>query len=606
MASVIDALGNGLFAGTVPVDSIVKNNEKIALGAREEIQDKVDFSNTKLAEIAKLQLALTSVKTAVAALADPLQKGFTTKKSLVSTQEAGLSGSDFLANVRVDTNAINGATNIAVERVATHSDLIIRSNAGAGFAADGDINVDGTLTLTVGGQARIIAVADGQTLDDVINNINSAFLAADDAFEAFKLQGPGDTAYIEVRAKNTGAANTIAFLYADSGNVPGAAELANNPVVPGVDAIIYVNGVQNTQATNKFENVVPGLSFEAVRANTANGANATYGNLNYNTIQVSEDQSAVKKLIIDFGNSLNEVSYLATKNSKSSASLDAFKFADPFSNKISFDDPDAPLKGASFFGQVESLFTTLTTEKIGATGDIKSIYDLGMAIKEEVKDGVSHQVIYFADQEKFQTKFENNYNDVYNFFVTNAKITPTVGNAGYVQYIPIDSARPITDESIIGKDINLAVTYDGGHAVTNVVATVNGAPVNGTIEHNASSGRYDISFAGTKLEGILLSIDPGAANGIETSTINYQPGLSNIIRQDVRELVSDDGLSGFTVDDANLIQDQIQSNVDEMERIQGDLDKFSAEMEQLRSTLEFMETQTNLLLASLDAILGDS
>ena len=68
-----------------------------------------------------------------------MQTGFGSKTATVTTSEGGLSGSDFLKNVRVDNTAIAGPTNIAVHRVATASDLVIRRSnvANTGFAEAG-------------------------------------------------------------------------------------------------------------------------------------------------------------------------------------------------------------------------------------------------------------------------------------------------------------------------------------------------------------------------------------------------------------------------------------------------------------------------------------
>ena len=238
--------------------------------------------------------------------------------------------------------------------------------------------------------------------------------------------------------------------------------------------------------------------------------------------------------------------------------------------------------------------------------------DLGFSVKTETKagDNFSFDRLVFSDKAAFEKAFDDNFNDVLDFFVTNTKVTPTVGNTGYVQYIPSDVAKTIIDTSIIGQDINLAVTYGADGAVTAVVATVNGAAINGVIEHNAGGVRYNISFAGTKLEGIDFSIDPnGVGNGVgdvvENSTINYSPGLVNLVRSEARLMLSDDGQKGSTILEANFINEEITADQKELTRVEEEFDKSKKEMQQLESNLAMMEQQTNLILAALDAILGD-
>ncbi len=358
MASVVDALGNSLFANTVPVDQILSKFEEEAGKARKEIQDKVEVKENSLGEISKLQSVLTKVKNVASSLADPLQTGFSAKTARVATQEAGLPGSDFLTNVQVDNSAIGGATKVAVARVATQSDLVLRNGVGDnnGFATDGAIELDGDLTLTLAGAAVQVTFVVGDSLDDAINKINTGLLAGNHAFEAFKLQGAGDTGFIEVRAKNTGVASAIVLTAYDDNTAGGVTGVAAQSLVDGVDADVYVNGISHQQASNKFVNIVPGVSFEVTRQNAVNNGNGVaYGNVNYNTINVSEDKSAVKKMIADFGDAMSELSYLAAKNKQSSKSISDFQFADPTSDYGSFDSEDSPLRGSSLLSEVEDL-----------------------------------------------------------------------------------------------------------------------------------------------------------------------------------------------------------------------------------------------------------
>ena len=613
MAGAIDALGNTLFSNTVPVESIVSKYEEEGEKARSEIQDKIDVKESKLGELAKLQSVIATIKNASNAIVDPLQTGFNSKTAAVVSSENGISGNDFLRNVRVDNSAITGPTNIAVATVATTSDLIIRTGAAnTGFAEAGQLNLDGTITLTLAGNALDTDVVATDTFDDVLNKINTNILAGNHEFEAFKLQGANGTAFIEVRAKNTGAASTIAFNYTNNillANQTPATSVAQESVTAGVDADVYVNGIRHQQESNKFVNIVPGTSFEVIRPNTLinNGNPVSYANLNKTTISVSEDQSAVKKLIADFGDAVNELSYLVAKNSQSSRSISDVQFSDPTSEFASFDDPNSPLRGSAILSEAQDLFDKLVTRRPGTTGDIGSLIDLGFGVKNETKEGdsFSYEKLYFADKAQFEKAFEDNFQDVYNYFVTNVRIT-NGGNTGYVQYIPSDNAKTITDPAIIGHNINLAVTYNAG-AVTAVIATVNGAGVNGTITHDVNRGRYNIAFADTILDGIDFSIDPnGVGNVTENSTIVYKPGVINEVREDIRAILSDNGTSGSSIIEGSQTQDKITTDKKELSEIDEKFKKSIEEIRNVGSQLTFMEQQLNLLLASIEAILGNN
>jgi len=518
--------------------------------------------------------------------------------------------------VQVDSSSIGGATKVAVAGVATQSDLVIRNGVGAGngFATDGAIGLDGDLTVTLAGAAVQVTFAAGDSLDDTINKINTGLLAGNHAFEAFKLKGAGDTSFIEIRAQNTGAASSIALTGYVDRTAGGVTGVAQQSLVDGVDTDVYVNGIRHQQASNKFVNIVPGVSFEAIRPNEVNAGNgADYGGVNYNTINVSKDNLAVKKMIAAFGNAMNELSYSAAKNNQASKTISDYKNSDPTSYEASFDSKDSPLRSSPLLGEIEELFALLTTPKLGSTGDIRSMLDLGITIETETKEGdkFSFKSLTFADKgAEFEKIFDDNFNDVLNFFVTNTKVTPTAGNTGYVQYIPSDAAKTITDASIIGKDINLAVTYNGG-AVTGVVANVNGVDINIGAEHiehiesEAGPGRYNISFADTKLDGIYFSIDPnGAGDVVENSTINYSPGLVNVVRSEARLMLSDDARTGSTITEGNSINEEITAEKKELDRVNEEFDKSKKEMQQIEGAIAMMEQQTNMMIAAMDAILG--
>jgi flagellar capping protein FliD len=610
MSSVVQSLGNKLFSGSVPIEQMLKKFDEEGKKATDEIKDIITVKEGERSEISKLQSDLAAARTIIAHISDPLETGFINKTSSVSTQEPGALGNEFFKNVSVDTTAITGTTTLAIKQVATASDLVIRTGvASTGFADTGALGLDGKLTLTAAGQAIDTTTVTADTLEDVINKINIGFLSNNKEFEAFKLAGPTGKAFIEGRAKNTGAASSITCAYVDNTGV-NATKMAQESIVNGIDSNIYVNGINLVQASNKFINVVPGLSFDVIKANTRpnTGIAASYANLYHEKIDVHTDNSPVQKMVADFGDALNELSYFVAKNSQSSGSIADTKFADPSTDFGSFNDNNSPLRNSSLLGEVEDLFSYLAVSKPSATGDIQSILDLGFSIQSDRKEGdkFSYDRLVFSDKAMFEKKFEDDFEGVKNFFVTNAKITPTGGNVGYVQYIPAESAKLVTDPFVIGKDIELSVTYDGASAVTKAVVKVSGVNVDGIISHNASSGRYNISFVGTTLDGIDLSIDPnGVKNSVEKSNINYTPGLVNIVRQEIRDLLSDDGLSGYTVIEASNVYDKIEASRKELVAVEEEFEKSKREIEEIENMISFMEQQMNLLLAAIEAVLID-
>jgi hypothetical protein len=612
MASVIDALGNSLFTNTVPVEKMVKKFEQESANASKEIKDKIDIKEKKLTELAKLQSIIVSVKNAANAIADPLSNNINSKSSSILTQEPGLSGNDFLKNVKVDNTAIGGQTNVAVAQIATSSDLILRTGAAnTGFSGAGSLNLDGTLRLTLAGTAVDTNIVATDSFDDILKNININILSGNHQFEAFKLQGSGNTAFFGIRAKNTGATSSIAFNYTNNiqmGSQTQATTIGQHSLTNGVNSDVYINGVRHQQESNKFANVVPGTSFEVIKANNLINPNNTssYANLYKTTISISEDRTAIKKLVADFGDALNNLSYIVAKNSKSSKSISDIKFSDPTSDFGSFSDSNSPLRNSGLLSDVQDILNKLFIARPGVNGNIHSFSDLGFGSKTESKNGddFEYPALYFQDKNKFEKAFDDNFAELFDFLVTNTKITPANGNTGYIQYIPLDSAKAITDTSIIGQNINLSVTYNNSSAVTGVAVTLHGQVINGIITHDTNSGRYNISFKDTKLDGIEFSIDPnGTTNKTENSTIRYYTGIINEIRENARDIISDDGKSGLSVIEGGKIQARIKSDKDELSATELEFKKSIDNIREIETTLAMMEQQTNLLFATLEAIL---
>ena len=615
MPNITNAFGKGIGLSSMlgSQDAFIKKaTEQLEL-SKIETKDKTEIKETKLGEISQLQKILSTIKGKASLLTNPLQAGFDRKTSSTSTQDLG-GAEDYITNIRVDDKARVGDTKIAVQQIATASELVLASAGGVGFAKGVGLGKDGIMTLTVGGQARAIDMVVGDTVEQIAAKINHAFTAGGDQFEAFLVEGDGNTAFIEVKAKNTGVGGgAIAVAYDDRlGGVALAAggNLHSQSNVAGQDAIIHINGIQRTQASNKFVNVVDGLSFElSGRENAVNAApgNVMHGGRSYNTIKVKEDHANVKKMIVDFGNSLNDLSYIIAKNQQTTRSVTQDKYADPTQLMSSYDSSDSPLRGSPLMNEAMEIWERFTTTKAGGAGDITSIYELGMGLQKATKEGVSHDTLYFEDESIFTKKFDDDFAAVRRFFVTDTKITSHPANVSTIQYLPSEFDKQITDPSIVGQDIQVRVDFNGAGVVTGFTATVNGVPIvaNAPV-HNPGSGRYNVSFAeNTVLNGMEFSIDPkGTPHVFENYVINYTPGLANLIQEDARSMVSDDGLRGSTISEADLIQEQVKNLSDESAKIEKDLKEFTAKLEREYQTIAQMDMMGAIQTAMIEAALS--
>ena len=615
MPNITNAFGKGIGLSSMlgSQDAFIKKaTEQLEL-SKIETKDKTEIKETKLGEISQLQKILSTIKAKAALLTNPLQAGFNRKTSSTSTQDLG-GAEDYITNIRVDDKARTGDTKIAVEQVATASELVLASAPGVGFNKGVGLGKAGEIELTVNGQIRIVTIVATDTVEQITGKINHAFTAGGDKFEAFLVEGNANTSFIEVRSKETGA-GAIGVVYYDGagGNNLVGGDLHSQSNVAGQDAIIHINGIQRTQDSNKFVNVVDGLSFElSGRVNGDNPAGADgYNGKHYSTVKVKEDHANVKKMIVGFSNSLSDLSYIIAKNQQSTRSVTQDKYANPNELINSYDSSDSPLRGSSLMTEAMEIWERFTTAKVGGAGDITSVYELGMGLEKATKDGVEYETVYWEDESIFNKKFDDDFAAVRRFFVTEAKITSQPANISTIKYLPGEFDRQIMDPSVVGKDIQVAVTFDGAGVVTGFTATVNGAAIASEAPVLIpGSGRYKISFAeGTVLHGMDFSVDPNAtANLNENYTINYTSGIANLVQEDARKMISDDARTGSTIKEAGIIQEQVKSLSDESAKIEKELKEFTAKLEreyQMITQMDMMGAiQTSMIEAALAGLTG--
>jgi len=619
---ITDAIGKGIGLASMlgSQDKFIKKaTEQLEL-SKAETSDKIDVKETRLAEVSQLQKVLSDIKVKASSLTDPFQAGFNRKTFITSTQDFDTS-SEYITNIHVDDKALVGDTKIAVQQVATASELILSLANGVGFTKDTALGKDGLMTLTVGGKARIIDIVVGDKVEQITEKINHVFFASRDEFEAFLVEGDKNpdglgTVFIEVRAKNTGVGTiNVAYSNRGEGNALNGGNLHSQSNADGINAIAYINGIRREQPSNEFLNVVEGLSFDlSGRKNTNNVAlaNGIYGGLNYSTIKVKADNSNIKKMIVEFGNSLNQLSYIVAKNNQSTRSVNKDKYADPTTLMSSYDSSDSPLRGSFLMIEASEIWERFTTTKLGKEGDIQSIYELGMGLKKCHKDGVEYEEVYFEDESVFTKKFKDDFESICKFFITDVKITPTPGNLSTIQYLPGEFDKQIIDRAIVGKDILTETTFGLDGKVTRFIATVNGEVIIAhSIVHNEGTGRFNVSFEDPDkkqesiLRGLEFSIDPkGAINKIERNTINYTPGLANLIQEDTRTMFSDDGMSGTTILEKDLIQEQIDESKKESEKIEKELKEFVARLESEYAAISQMDMMGALQMSMIEAALS--
>jgi flagellar hook-associated protein 2 len=227
--------------------------------------------NTTLSALGQLKSGLSGVQTA----ADALQNLDTFR-----TRTATVSDSSILSASAIPGTAL-GTYQVEVEQLATAQKL-----ASAGFASESSTVGAGTLNITAGGGSFSVNVAATDTLASIRDNINAA--SGNNGVQASIINvddGSGGTvSKLVLTAMNTGSSNAVTVTATDSdGNntdTSGLSALASanlTEVSAAQDAIIKIDGMQVTSASNSVSSAVTGLTLDLNQAQVGTNVAVTVG-----------------------------------------------------------------------------------------------------------------------------------------------------------------------------------------------------------------------------------------------------------------------------------------------------------------------------------------
>lgn len=194
------------------------------------------------------------------------------------------SGTEATLSATVGKGTPSGTYNIEVLDLATANKWMANApvNAEQTFGA-------GKLTLTVGGEAIEINVAQGARLVDVRSAIN-------DAVRSKGVQASVITSnsgqFLSIGADKTGAASSFTLAFTEGGSDLQALVTSMEERVPAADARVSIDGLTVTASSNKITDAVPGLTLDLKAKGTS-------------TVTVSSDVAASRKLVQDFVTAYN-------------------------------------------------------------------------------------------------------------------------------------------------------------------------------------------------------------------------------------------------------------------------------------------------------------
>ncbi len=248
MASSVGGLVSGIDTGAI-IDSLVG-----AAGRTKSImQDQQDRLESRKTAYATLGARLETLQTALDAVSTPADFRSVTGRS-ASSDDVG---------VTVDGDAVIGRFSVKVNRLASAS---MDVSSGISSRDTAGVMATGSLSLTLGGTTTAVTIEADDTLEDVVENINSSV----DGVTAYIME-TGDAANpyrLVIAGEETGAANAVTIdtsgLDAGTGTVPTFSN-----VNAAADAEVEVNGTLVYDDDNDIEGAVQGVTFHAYETTSA-------------------------------------------------------------------------------------------------------------------------------------------------------------------------------------------------------------------------------------------------------------------------------------------------------------------------------------------------
>ena len=383
--ATISSLGIG--SGVLTADLVDQLVQAERAPTEERLTQKTEQTQALISAYGKLRSAVTELRLPMRQLSAPDNlKAFSASSS-----------NDNIA-VSVDsTKASRGTYNVDVTSLATAQALASRD-----VFADRDATSvgRGTLTLTVGDKVTNVTIdSSNDTLQGLANAINDA-----DAGVSAGVIDTGNGYRLVLSADETGTANAVSITVSgdnqgtDTDNQGLSRFAFNGDMDPGAgleetitatDAVMSINGVEVTRATNDFENVIDGLTFSISETGSA-------------TIKVEQDFGAVADRVQGFVDKFNALQ--STIDSLAGFNAEA--------------GVGGLLTGDSTVRTIQNQLRQILTRVVPGleNANVRSLADVGITTNFET-GGLQF------DREKFEEQLKNNPDDVTALFAEQGRTT---------------------------------------------------------------------------------------------------------------------------------------------------------------------------------------
>lgn len=358
---------------------------------------------TQLANLQTRDTALSSLGSQLSTVSSDLLN-LTDFQGTMADKTGSSSDTGVLQLISAGSTATAGTHNITVQNLA-------QTSSAASDAVGANDVLTGSITFKVGtGGWQTVSVGDYSTAA-TISGLSAAVNAAGLDVQASVLTNADGTQRLTLVSRTPGSAGQITIAdatnnpaspttLADSTNADSNFALGLKTVQDGVDALMTVDGIQVTSASNTVTSAIPGVTFQLLStgAVTSNAGITTPENVQ---IIIANDTSSIESAMNTFVNDYNAV--IKSINSQE--------------GKDASGNPE-PLYGSSVLAQLQQSLQSALSMSFG-TGAINSVTSLGITANAAADGTIS------LNLDTLSSALDNHFSDVVSFFQDTGKFGVT-------------------------------------------------------------------------------------------------------------------------------------------------------------------------------------
>ena len=574
MAFTISGLGSGMDIETMVNNILAAKMEKYTTYKEEQTQNtyKEDVFKDLRSSIEKLQKTSKTLSSPSSLL---------TKRATSSNSAVGI------ANTK--DSAQEGMYVVEVKQMATASSVAIKPTPPITDLSQ-PINSSGTtqdFTYSVNGKEKTFQVADGATIEDLVDSINKA---TDNLGVRASLIKDGDQYVFRMQSTETGQKNSISI--SNSTTLSGFESTASWDVQAGQDALYKIDGYPSgsnwiSSSSNSISDAIEGVTI-----NLQGTGSSTI------TVGISSDKMVDK--IEEFVNDVNSVLSILNDISKprennTSSDLTSSEETKPtLGDGYTVGDHTSIFYNNSYVTRIQSTIEEFVTGRLPGftlynentkTGDLfSSLGNLGISFDSTTGSNTYGQLV--LDKDKLQQAIDEDPQAVADLIGAN-----TIGSA-------VSNDNSFYFNSAM-KGITKGGSYDVSYEIDasgNVInATIGGSPAT----YNANTKTLTVTDGDAR--GTAITVTDFTPNKKVTGTINIKDGAATNIANAITDMFLTDG-------DLTKLSEEIKSDIKETNSlIEAEEKNLLEEREKLLARFTAMDlriSQMNSQLSLLSSYIG--